>query len=219
MPSTLSEASETTTAPTPFEARSSTTSLRVRCGWVVKTSRPLSARMRATVIVLSPFRAVSCRAAAEAGRCARNWARSSPFLKANLTQASVDEEALLGDHRAVVRGEEQRQARHVLGHERAIDALAGAEIGDVLFAHPQPALPLGDHGARRDGVDANVVGAEFARQALRQADDRRLGGGIGGEPRDPDHPCGRGKIDDRAAAEFSHRPARDLGGEELMLEI
>ena len=65
---------------------------------------------------------------------------------------------MLRDHRAIVSGQEQRQARHVLGEQRAVEALSGAEIGDVLLAHPQAALPLGDHCAWRDGVDADVVG-------------------------------------------------------------
>ncbi len=33
------------------------------------------------------------------------------------------------------------------------------------------------------------------------------------------HPGGRGEIDDRPAAKFAHGAARDLGGEELVLEV
>src|SRR6202021_2114351 len=104
MPRTLSEASDTTTAPTPFSARSPITPFRVRCGYVGKTPRPFSSRMRATVIVLSP-----CSGGLESGRrriedAPSTWRDQVHFCRCELTQSAIHLVALLSNHRAVVRG-------------------------------------------------------------------------------------------------------------------
>jgi hypothetical protein len=76
--------------------------------------------------------------------------------------------------------------------------------------------PSNDAG--QDGVDADVVRAEFLGEALRQADHAPLGGGIRSAKGVSEPPGGRRKIDDGAAARiFKHRyavvRAQELAGE------
>ena len=60
---------------------------------------------------------------------------------------------------------------------------------------------------------------KLAGEAVGQADDAGLGGGIGDEAGAAEHPGDRGEVDDRAAAELAHLRAHGLGGEELVAEV
>src|SRR5271155_4935268 len=159
MPSTLIDASDTTAAPTPRAPSIEATSLSVRCGWVVRTSLPFSPRMRATVIPASLVRRPSDGAASMGKGCARPRARSSvnqdeaerrvlrrncdlrpPGATAASAQSGVDEQTLLGDHPAVVRGEEQRGARAFVGVQNVRQTLALHDLRDVGVAQPQATL-------------------------------------------------------------------------------
>ena len=66
--------------------------------------------------------------------------------------------------------------------------------------------------ARADGVDGNVVDAELARQALREADQSELGGALGRHVGVATHPVHRGDVDDPAAAARDH-PGQDRPAE------
>lgn len=93
----------------------------------------------------------------------------------SLTQSSIDLKALPRDARALVGGQEQRQARDVVGRYRIRNGLAGAQFGDLpLVRVPEPALAFGDHHAGRDRVDANAIGTDQTGERVGEADDRRL---------------------------------------------
>ena len=134
-------------------------------------------------------------------------------------QAAVDDQALFGDHRAVVGGEKQRHPRDFVRQQHPMQALPVDERLEIGFADPEPALALRADGARRDGVDANIVLAERPGEAVGQADDRGFGRRIGRQRPRAAHPGDRGKIDDRTGAEFAHMRAHGLRGEELMLDV
>ena len=73
--------------------------------------------------------------------------------------------------------------------------------------------------ARRDRVDADVVGPEFARERIGETDHAGLGGRVGDEVRAAEHPGDRGKIDDGAVAELLHVRMHRLRREELVLQV
>ncbi len=73
--------------------------------------------------------------------------------------------------------------------------------------------------ARNDAGDADIVGAEVARERPRQAFDRRLAGLVEHQPGQPEVPADRAQIDDRAAAVRAHPRHHRLGAEELVLEV
>ena len=61
--------------------------------------------------------------------------------------------------------------------------------------------------------------AECAGERIGEADHAGLGGGVGDEIGAPEHPGGRGEIDDRAVAELLHVRVHRLRGEELVPQI
>ena len=75
----------------------------------------------------------------------------------------------------------------------------GVALVSVLAAGQQRADGVGGDEAGGEGVDADAVGAEFAGERTRDADDRRFGGNVVGQAgRSREGDLG-GEIDDRAA--------------------
>src|SRR4029077_9047186 len=111
---------------------------------------------------------------------------------------------------------------HARNIRRLNPALQALSIVDLLLARriqPQFHLPLGHDPAWQDAVDADVLGAQLARQRARQARDRSLGGNIGGAVAVAHQPGNGAEIDDRASASIAHLGTHGLGCEELMAQI
>ena len=109
--------------------------------------------------------------------------------KGSSKYAGVDRDRLLGDQPAVVGGEEQREIRDVVRRDQVGQALRRACRLDLRFGlKPQLALALGEHGAGCDRVDPDAVRPQRPGERIGEADDRRLGRGIGLEQRDAADP-------------------------------
>ena len=116
---------------------------------------------------------------------------------------AVHGEHLPGDVRRLDR-EKVRGPRDVVGRARALQRRLADDLG--LQAGVDAAFGP-EHGTGRDGVHAHV-GAELARQRLRQHDQARLGRGIDGMRLQRPHAMDIRQVDDQAAALAQGRGGR-----------
>ena len=80
--------------------------------------------------------------------------------------------------RGFVGGQKQGHTRDMRGVQPELQRLLIEEFLVHLRRRPKLRLSLRHDGAGHDAVDADAGGAEFARQRLRHAVDRGLGGGV-----------------------------------------
>nr|GEU28270.1 hypothetical protein [Tanacetum cinerariifolium] len=131
-----------------------------------------------------------------------------------LDPSSVDDVFLRRAHGAVVGGQEQHHRRDILRQQFMGQALIALDVFLARVVEPQVDLALGHHPPRRDGVDADAVGAEFARQSPRQPVRGRLGGRVHGIAGVLDLPRDGADVDDGAIALFLHAMEHGLAGKE-----
>ena len=101
----------------------------------------------------------------------------------------------------------------------ALEGLAREDFFAVGFCEPELSLALGENGAGEDGVDADVVGAEFVGEGAGEADDGGLGGDVDGEAGGGDHPGDGAHVNDGAALAELHAGSDGLSEEEVMFEV
>src|SRR5258708_22460726 len=82
-----------------------------------------------------------------------------------------------------------------------------------------PLLLLRQHQPGGDGIDADAVLADLARQRMGEADHGGLGRGVAHQLGHADLPGDRRHIDDRSAAPLDHLRNDGLGGEKDVTEI
>src|SRR5258705_8545305 len=104
-----------------------------------------------------------------------------------LHPAAVHHVALVGAGPAVVGGQEEDDARDVLGQELPLETLPAQQLLLALRREPPRDLPLGHDPAGHDGIDPDVPRAEVAGERPGQPDHRRLGAEIRRHPALPDH--------------------------------
>ena len=119
-----------------------------------------------------------------------------------------------GGEGALVRGEIDRERRHLLGPAEAPHGLAGDEGGArrlVVALRPHPVVQRrAVDGARADAVAADALRHEVGGDRLGQADHRRLGRAVGEAVRRGDDRGGdRGDVDDRARRRCASIPGRN----------
>src|SRR5439155_6932458 len=131
-------------------------------------------------------------------------------------EPGVDDERLARDPARLVAREIDRAPADVpagaLGTQRTRAPPALAGVGAEVLDHRRP------HGTRRDGVDANALGAELDRDGADEPDDAGLRRGVRRAPVAPWR-GDRGDADDRAAAAAHHRGDGRPRGEEHGLEV
>ena len=122
--------------------------------------------------------------------------------------------AIYGDHGAgnvagEIGGEEEEDVGDFLGFTDAAEGDAGGDSVNHLLGEGGEHIGAGDAGG--DGVDADVVGAEFAGEGFGEAVDGEFGGGIaaaGGLAVKADH---RASVQDDAAALSFHEGCGGFG--------
>ena len=120
---------------------------------------------------------------------------------------------------AVVGGEEEGEAGDFFGLQFSFEGLAGEHLGGVGFVEPESFLALGKDAPRKDGVDADVVGAELVGEGAGEADDGGLGCDVDGQVGGGDEPGDGAHIDDRTALTLAHARDDGLSKEELVFEV
>src|SRR3989475_6712001 len=129
--------------------------------------------------------------------------------------AAVDAERAAGDPARVRRGEEDDQPGDVggLAHASGRDRAPAECLGEHLVDRPPGRRSararrlldrLGADEAGHDAVREDAVLREGVGQALREVDERRLGGGVGREERVGLAADARGDVDDAPAALRAH---------------
>ena len=136
-----------------------------------------------------------------------------------LDPASVDDVALAGDGGAVVGGEEEEEAGDFFGQDVSLERLCGEDALLVGGRHVEAVLAFGEDGSGKDAVDADVGGAEFARERTGHGYDGGLGHVVEGEVRGGDHPGYGAHVDDGALACGLHAGDDCLRGEELVGQV
>src|SRR5579863_909967 len=71
--------------------------------------------------------------------------------------AAVGDILLIGHDGGFVGSKEQGHARHIVRHERPLQALSLHSFGVAFGRHPERKLPLGHDPARRDGEAAHIM--------------------------------------------------------------
>src|SRR5690606_38491560 len=138
---------------------------------------------------------------------------------AGLYPPAVDDEALCRAHAAVVGGEEQHHRGDVVRLEPALQALAAVDFLRGRLVDPVAQLPRGHDPARHDGVDADVVGAEIAREPAREAFDRGLARRVARHAALAFVPAHRAEVDDGPAAALAHVLEHGLRCEEHVPQV
>ena len=144
---------------------------------------------------------------------------TGPISGAGLDPASVDDVALTGDGGAVVGGEEEEEAGDFFGKDVTLERLRGEDALFVGGRHVEAVLFFGQDGSGEDAVDADVEGAEFAREGTGHGDDGCLGHVVEGEVWGGDHPGDGAHVDDGALACGLHAGNDCLSGEELVGQV
>src|SRR6185437_4533406 len=117
-------------------------------------------------------------------RRARNYRLKNRSLSQLDELAAVDDQALAGDIGGFVRRQEQDAVgQFVRRAETAHWDLRRGMGGDVRIVAERAAHALGVDHTRDHDIDADVRGRGLKRSRLRHRDQRRLGGGIGAQPR------------------------------------
>src|SRR5471032_3394307 len=86
-------------------------------------------------------------------------------------KAAVDGQQLSGDEARALAQQEDHRARHIVGMLQALHGPAGDIMLPAFFGHVFGRLDL--YQSRRDRVDGNIVGTEFARQRACRSEERR----------------------------------------------
>src|SRR3984885_15255418 len=130
-----------------------------------------------------------------------------------LDPASGDDVAWAGDGGAVVSGEEEEETGDFFGKDVTLERLSGEDALFIGGRHVEAVLFFGQDGSGEDAVDADVEGAEFAREGTGHSDDGCLGHVVEGEVWGGDHPGDGAHVDDGASACGLHAGNDCLGGE------
>jgi hypothetical protein len=117
-------------------------------------------------------------------------------------------------HGTVVSGQEQDHGGDVMRQQVARQAVHARHLLAILVAHPQVHLALRHHPSGRDGIDADLVFAQVARQCPRQSDDGGLGGHIDRIAPALHAPGNGAEVDDGAATVTLHARHNGLTGKE-----
>src|SRR5204863_4051408 len=113
--------------------------------------------------------------------------------------ATVDYEFLSTAHARIVGSKKEHHAREIDRHDAAFQHLGTLELLFALLIEPELQLALGHDPAWKDGVDANIGGAELTRHAAGEAMNRRFCRDIGGQPGRGALPADRAEMDASAA--------------------
>src|SRR5215203_1236438 len=133
--------------------------------------------------------------------------------------SAVDTDSLARYERRGVGGEERYEIAYIFRRAAAFDALLFEHPAVVAFLIGVDLLGVRGEGARRYGVDVDVVRADLAGERARKADDATFGGDVVEQERPPDEEGDRGHVHDVAPSPLLHVRIDGPGAQEITFEV
>src|SRR5215207_1930241 len=133
--------------------------------------------------------------------------------------SAVDTDSLACYERRGVGGEERYEVAYIFRRAAAFDALLFEHPAIVAFLVGVDLLGVRGEGSRSYGVDVDVVGADFAGERARKADDATFRGDVVEQERPPDKEGDRGHVHDITPSPLLHVGVGRTCTQEVAFEV